>query len=191
MKTKKNWHKIDWKKINYWQIITYIIYVIVIVFAISAILSRFSIGGVKLLTVQSGSMEPAIKMGSVVFAKSQNEYLKNNIITFRTSASLEETTTHRIVDTIEEDGVIQFQTQGDANGTPDGQLIPKDWVVGKAKFAIPYLGYPVAFVKTLPGLIILVIIPAVIIIYDEVLNIKKELAKRKKSSGVKLAKKGR
>ncbi len=186
MKTKE----INWKKVNYWQIITYIIYALVIIFAISAILSRFSVGGVRLLTVQSGSMEPAIKMGSVVFVKAQDNYKIGDIITFRTSASLEETTTHRIVDVIEEDDITYFQTQGDANGTPDGQLIPKDWVVGKAKFAIPYLGYPVAFVKTLPGLIILVIIPAIIIIYDEILNIKKELAKKKENK-LKLAKKGK
>ncbi len=188
---KTIWQQINWKKINYWQILTYTIYVIIVIFAISAILSRFSIGGIRVLNVYSGSMESAIKMGSVVFVKSQDNYAKNDIITFRTSASLKETTTHRIIDIIEEDGVVQFQTQGDANGTPDGQLTPKDWVMGKVKFAIPYLGYPVAFVRTLPGLIILVIVPAVIIIYDEILNIKKELAKRKKKNKPNLAKKGK
>ena len=189
-KVKTVWQMINWKKINYWEIITYIIYAIIILFAITAILSKFSIGGIKLLTVQSGSMEPALKMGSVVFVKSQENYQKGEIITFRTAGNLKDTTTHRIVGIEEKDGTIYFQTQGDANKTPDGQLVPKDWVVGKVKFAIPYIGYPIAFARTLPGLIILIIIPATIIIYDEILKIREELAKRKSASR-RRAKKGK
>jgi signal peptidase len=204
-KVKTIWEMIDWKKIslkkinqkkiNYWKIISTIIYIIVIVFAITAILSRFSIGGIKLLTVQSGSMEPAIKTGSVVFVKSENNYQKGIIITYRKAGSLKETITHRIVGIQTKDSTIYFQTKGDANNAPDSQFVPKDWVVGKVLFGIPYIGYPIAFVRTLPGLIILIIIPATIIIYDEISKIKRELVHRKyvkrKKINKKKAKKGK
>jgi len=178
---KTVWQMINWKKINYWKIVTYIIYAIVIIFAITAILAKFSIGGIKLLTVQSGSMEPAIKMGSVVFVKSQDNYQKGGIITFKNSNNPKETTTHRIIDIKKENNLIQYQTRGDANNAPDSQWADNSLVVGKVKFAIPYIGYPIGFARTLPGLIILIIIPATIIIYDEILNIRKEIKKRRRT----------
>lgn len=164
----------NWKKINYWKIITYIIYIIVILFAITAIMSRFSIGGVKLLTVQSGSMEPAIKTGSLVFVKSQNEYLKGDIITFKNSKDSKDTITHRIFDIKNINGVNEIQSKGDANNAPDADLIPKSLILGKVEFAIPYIGYSIGFSRTLPGLIVLIIVPATIIIYDEISKIKRE-----------------
>ena len=51
-------------------------------------------------------------------------------------------------------------------------------IIGKEIVAVPYLGFPVGYAKTTPGLILLVIIPAVIIIYDEMQNIKKEIQKK-------------
>ena len=47
-------------------------------------------------------------------------------------------------------------------------------IIGKKIAAVPYLGFPISYAKTTPGLILLVIIPAVIIIYDEMQKIKKE-----------------
>ena len=190
---KTVWQMINWKKINYWKIITYIIYVIVILFAITAILSRFSIGGIKLFTVQSGSMEPTIKAGSMAFVKSEKNYNVNDIITYQERTNPKETITHRIVKK-ENTGVDRYTTQGDANGSADSNIVLFPQIIGKVIFAIPYFGYPVAFVRTLPGLIILIIVPAIIIIYDEISNIKKELAKRKKmkkSTVDGLAKKGK
>jgi len=55
--------------------------------------------------------------------------------------------------------------------------------VGKVELSIPFVGYPIAFAKTLPGLIVLIIVPGTIIVYNELLNIKKEiieLLKKKK-----------
>lgn len=185
-KFKNFWIKIsqeniNWRKVKIWPILTYIIYTLVIIFAVSILLSKFSIAGIKLLTVQSGSMAPTIKTGSLVFIKSQDNYYSGDIVTFQNSTDPSQTTTHRIVNVTQENGFSQFQTQGDANNTPDGLIISKEQIIGKAKLAIPYLGYLVAFVKTLPGLIILILIPAVIIIYEEIINIKNHIkSKRQK-----------
>lgn len=168
------------KNINYWKILTYAIYIVVIIFAFLAISSRFSIFGVKLFVVKSGSMEPTIKTGSVVINKSQDYYFNNDIITFKNKDKPLETTTHRVIDKAYEDPAFLFITQGDANNSPDTEKVTQDRIVGKVVFSIPYIGYIVSFTRTLPGLIILIIIPATIIVYDELLNIKREIAKRGK-----------
>jgi len=74
-------------------------------------------------------------------------------------------------------GQIEYVTKGDANDAPDSQAVAEELVLGKTIFSIPLLGYPVSFAKTREGLIILIVIPATMIIYSEILNIKNE-AKR-------------
>ena len=172
------------KKTNYWQVLIYIVYAIVIIFAFLAISSKLSVGGFKLLVVKSGSMEPTIKTGSMVIDKTVGEYQIGDIITFKNSESPSETMTHRLVDIEYQGSTKFFQTKGDANDSPDSAKITADQIVGKVIFKVPYFGYIVSFTRTLPGLIIFIVMPALIIIYEEIKNIKKEiiLRKNKKSS---------
>lgn len=163
-------------KIAYWAVIAFLIIV-----ALGVVFSAFNIpGGYKLFTVQSGSMEPAIKLGSVVVIQPKENYQEGDIITFKKESERNvlnprTTTTHRIIEVKQENNKILYTTKGDANDSTDGTPVDKDLVLGKMLLAIPYLGYPVAFAKTQTGLILLVIIPAVIIIYGELLNVKKEV----------------
>ena len=170
------------KKKTYWNILTYIIYAIVIIFAFLAISAKYSLFGVKLLVVKSGSMEPALKTGSLVVDKAESSYQKDNIVTFKDPNNPLETITHRIVDIETKDDISLYTTQGDANGTPDSTKILSDKILGKVVFDIPILGYIVAFTRTVPGVIILIIIPAVIIIYDEINKIKAEIKKKRSNS---------
>lgn len=134
-------------------------------------------GGYKIFTVQSGSMEPTIKTGSVIFTKSTDSYEKGDVVTRRTTQP-KVTITHRIYEkTISAEGETIFKTKGDANEKADTEFFSKDAIIGKAFLNIPYLGYPVGYAKTEQGLILLIIIPAVIIVYDEMNNIKKEIRK--------------
>lgn len=167
------------QKFNYWQITTYILYVIVIIFALLAISAKFSLFGVKMLVDKSGSMAPAIKTGSLVIDKTFNHYSVGDIVTFPDSNNPGETITHRLVNQEVKGNILVFTTQGDANGVPDSTKITEGDILGKVVFNIPYLGYAVAFTRTVPGLIILIVIPATIIIYDEVNKIKEEMKKRK------------
>jgi len=174
------------KKINFWKTITYIIYGLVIIFAFLAISAKFSIGGIKLLVVKSGSMEPTIRTGSLVVDRTAKEYKESDIITFRSTNDPSNTTTHRIVGIEKQDNSVEFITKGDANDSNDPLKLNPDLIIGKVVFKIPYLGYIVAFARTMPGLIILVIIPATIIIYDEINNIKKEIILRRKKGRKKI-----
>lgn len=134
-------------------------------------------GNYQLFIVQSGSMEPTVHTGSLIFVKPASEYKVEDIVTMKIKNS-KETVTHRITEIIKENGKISFKTKGDANKSEDSGEVAEDEIVGKLIFKIPYLGYPVSFSKTSQGFILLIVIPSVIIIYEELRKIKKEIGKK-------------
>jgi len=182
------------RSINLWQIINYGLSFVIFFFALLLLSSKLPIpGNLKTYSVMSGSMEPTIKTGSLVFVKSSSEYKVGEIVTFKNKQKSQETITHRIVGIETKDGEKFFTTRGDANATTDNEKILKEDIIGKVVYILPYLGYPVAFAKTLPGLFIFIILPALIIIYDEVFKIHHEIlaikTKRKAKSTQALKKK--
>lgn len=134
-------------------------------------------GNIKLFTVQSGSMEPKISTGSLIFTKALADYNVGDIITKKTKDP-KTTITHRIVSVEEKEGQKVFETKGDANDAADMELVFQKEIVGRVFLSLPYLGYPVAYAKTAPGLIVLIVIPAAIIIYEELRKIKEEIKKK-------------
>ncbi|OGM29164.1 signal peptidase I [Candidatus Woesebacteria bacterium RIFCSPHIGHO2_01_FULL_41_10] len=126
--------------------------------------------------VQSGSMEPTLKTGSVVITQTLPRYYIGDIVTFSPDGG-EQLVTHRIVRMEGQN----FITKGDANEDTDHWEVSPEEVVGKASFSIPFLGYLVDFTKTPKGFVVMVVIPASIIIYEELktiyLEIKRSLSK--------------
>lgn len=136
---------------------------------------------VKAMVVLSGSMLPTIKVGSVVVvappknaSKGQPLYKQGEIMTYTTGY---ETFTHRVVYSKENAGTFFYKTKGDNNKDEDIGEIPEYKTVGKVILYVPILGRIVNFVKSQQGFIALIIIPTTIIVYSEILNIKKELTK--------------
>lgn len=134
-------------------------------------------GNYKIFTVQSGSMEPTIHTGSLIFVKPEKDYQIGDIIT-RNTKDPKVTITHRIIEKKNDNGKVTFRTKGDANDGNDMEDVAARQIIGKMILKLPYLGYPVGYAKTTPGLIILIVIPAVIIIYDEINKIKEEIRKK-------------
>lgn len=161
------------RKLSCWLILLLLILIAGLInFSVLDIQGRY-----KLLVVQSGSMEPAIKRGSLVVIDKAGDYQKGEVITYHNQRGSRMTTTHRIVK-IEDNG---FVTKGDANEAVDSNLIRKDLILGKVSLVIPFAGYPISFANTLPGLIILVVIPATMVVCDEILSIKNEFSQRFKT----------
>lgn len=133
-------------------------------------------GGFRLFTVLSGSMEPVLHTGSVIFVKSAENYNIGDIVT-RTTSDPKVTITHRIISATETDGQKIFEAKGDANNSQDNEKFSKSDIIGREFFTIPYLGFLISFAKTQQGLLFLVIIPAIIIIYEELGKIVKEIKK--------------
>lgn len=161
--------------------------VVVIFLAIAGLLllSRFSVPGLnfQVLVVQSGSMEPAIKTGSVVFVTPNNLYVEGDIITFRRGLSrLEVPITHRIAAVEVIEGELVYTVKGDANEYADTEKVLAGEVLGKVKFHIPYLGILIDSAKTPLGFVGLIILPALLIIGDEVRKIWHEIKRRKEQN---------
>ena len=153
----------------YWLLISALI-----IIATSTAFSALKIpGGLKMLVVQSGSMEPTIKTGSVILIKKQDTYSTGDIISFVGAGS--DSTTHRVTKTNIVKGKEIFNTKGDVNKGEDQEKVGIDSVLGKTVFTVPYLGYLIAFTKTQQGFIFLIVVPATLIIFSEILNIKKEV----------------
>lgn len=128
----------------------------------------------KVFIVQSGSMEPAIATGSIVVTLPQKYYRVGEVVTFTLSPTGKNLVTHRIVSI---SGEGEFTTKGDANEDADTQIVKSESIVGKTFISIPYLGYAANFAKNPKGFILLVIVPATIVIYEEIKNLKKEITK--------------
>jgi len=131
-------------------------------------------GNIKVKIVQSGSMEPAIKVGAVVIIKPSNEYHIGDVIMFGEDTKTKVPTTHRIVADEVRSGVFYYTTKGDANEDPDPQQIAQSEVIGKVLFSIPYLGYILDFAKKPLGFALLIGVPAAIVVFDEAANIWRE-----------------
>ncbi len=162
------------------KIAYYIIVGLLCLIAVFLIISILPItGNFKVLTVLSGSMEPNIHTGSVVIVKPAKEYKIGDVITFGPYTKIETPTTHRIQDIKVQGGQETYITKGDANESSDVKEITKKDVIGKVWFSVPLFGYIVAFVRKPIGFMILIIVPALAIIIDEVRKITIELKKKK------------
>jgi len=160
------------KKIG--NVIYWLIIFVLVGIATSTAFSALKIpGGLKMLIVQSGSMEPTIKTGSVILIKKQDTYSTGDVISFVGAGS--DSTTHRVTKTNIIKGKEIFSTKGDANQGGDRETIGIESILGKTVFTVPYLGYLISFTKTQQGFIFLIVVPATLIIFSEILNIKKEV----------------
>jgi len=168
------------------KIIYSIFIAFIVLIAVLLIVSVFPItGNYKMMIVQSGSMAPAIKMGSVVLVKPADDYKIGDVITFGPYSRTKAPTSHRIYDIKIVDGNPVYITKGDANNAPDQREITKRDVLGKVLFSVPYLGYAVDFAKKPLGFSLIIIIPASIIIFDEIKKIFGEIKKKKENKNVK------
>ena len=145
------------------------------------ILNTFEYRDIKLpkaFIVQSGSMEPAIKTGSIVITKKEEIYNQGEIISYTKGSK--NIITHRIQVKNYPDGINSdpvYLTAGDANEDFDSGSITSEQIVGKVVLTLPYLGYVADFAKQPYGFLLLVIVPATIVIYEELKGLLKEIFK--------------
>lgn len=96
--------------------------------------------GYHIYTVISGSMEPAIPTGSLVYVKEipPEEILAEDVIAFYGAMNDSSIITHRVVANSEIMG--EFITKGDANEEKDMKPIPYANYIGKVTRSIPKAG---------------------------------------------------
>ena len=116
--------------------------------------------GIKPVDVLSGSMEPVIQTGDMIFLHStdQARLQTGDVICYLDSG---QAITHRIVGIREgEDGQVRYVTQGDGNNTADRQAVSADQVQGIWRGGkIPGMGSGIMFMQSAAGMILFMICP--------------------------------
>ena len=115
--------------------------------------------GVGATVVLSGSMEPSLSTGDLLFITKKDTYEVGDIVVFQSNRIA---VVHRIIElreeTVEGENGEETQwvaiTQGDANNTPDDPIV-LDQIKGAVAFRIPLVGYLVNMIKTPLGTIII------------------------------------
>ena len=117
------------------NIIGTLILVAVIATSIPLAIPRFL--GYEVFNVETGSMEPAIPVGSVVYVEAVEPRAVDpgEVIAFYSNGAV---ITHRVV--MNQYFYEEFVTKGDANDKEDINPIPYTDLIGRVKYHIPVLG---------------------------------------------------
>lgn len=133
------------------NIIFKVFYILIIIYLIIFIPVLW---GKKPLVVISGSMEPILKVGGILYYEKTNldDFKKDDILVYQLN---EHIVSHRIVN-INEYG---FETKGDNNNSNDSYIVDKNNVIGRGNnWSIPYIGYYADFIYNHKYLLIVMII---------------------------------
>lgn len=111
--------------------------------------------GIQTYNVISGSMEPSISVGSIVYVKNAefNELAEGDVIAFESGASV---VTHRITSIDSQSKLIT--TKGDANDTEDFVPVAYVNVIGRVVAHVPFLGYIASWLSEITGKVIAVML---------------------------------
>lgn len=135
---------------------------LIVLFALAVLLIAPSFLGMKSLAVLSGSMEPKIPVGSIVYVEDvdPNTLQVGDVITYSIGKST--MVTHRVEEIdFENQSII---TKGDANEVQDANPVAFTQVVGKMKAHVPYLGYISIYVRTPLGIVAACVILIVVVL---------------------------
>ncbi len=148
--------------------------------------------GNQALIVRSGSMTPTINVGSIIVVRPKTKiispinttpsYQKGDIIAFRSEKNSNTIITHRITSYEMFNATVFYKTKGDANEEEDNWTVDEKQILGKSFVTIPQAGKVLAFAKSKYGFPALIILPSLIVIILEAINIIKELKKHKRTT---------
>ena len=107
--------------------------------------------GYELYTVITGSMEPNIPVGSLVFVKDVDpiEVQEKDVIAFYGGKDSNAIITHRVVENRTFMG--EFITKGDANSDNDMNPVSYNELIGRVELSVPYAGSAAQFLTSMQG----------------------------------------
>lgn len=127
--------------------------IVAITLVLALLMALPSMLGWQQLVVLTGSMEPAIPVGSMVYVQPTDSatLAQGDVVTYVANGS---EVTHRVEANNATEG--QLTTKGDANEQADPLPVPYSAVVGKVAFSVPVLGDLLGFFGGTMGKIYLV-----------------------------------
>ena len=105
--------------------------------------------GFSTAVVISGSMSGCLEVNDMVIIREAKDYSVGDVVTFKSGENL---VTHRIIARQGEG----FVTKGDANNTPDLDLLDPGLIVGRVVAVIPGVGKAIEFMRTPLGIMCVV-----------------------------------
>lgn len=148
-----------------WNTVTTVFVIAVVALALALVGVRLF--GFQVFSVLSGSMEPTYHVGSLILVRptEPQKIRVGDPITFVMNENLL-VATHRVIgiDAEEDDGMLRFATQGDANDTPDAALVHQNNVIGVPILHVPKLGYAIDYIREPPGTYAAVAIGALVLL---------------------------
>jgi len=157
-----------------------VLFVLLIITTITLVAMKFmgesyNFFGYNAYYVLTGSMEPEIMAGDIIFSKSVDDASKlrvGDVITYRgeVGAMKDKSITHKIIEIRDENGELIFVTQGVANPAADPP-ITSEQIVSKMVFKSSLLGNVVSVVNSKAGFLMIIILPLVVFLTSEVFSL--------------------
>lgn len=163
-----------------WNIIYTLLFLIVVFLLIIVIMQRvtnndITIGGIRIFSVETGSMVPVYNVGDVLISKEikPDEIKVGDDIVYKgkISSYRDKVITHRVI-FIEkqDDGNYKIITQGVANGEKDPE-ISQEQVYGKVIYKVHILGFLTRLTRNVYTFYFIIFIPIGMIVYRILRNI--------------------
>lgn len=130
-----------------------------LIITLLVLIGYYHISGRRVFVIASGSMEPAITIGSLIFTTPEAKYHPGQVISFNKTmeemlpnfqdnsenndfeSNQEFVVSHRIISVQSKDNEEWYRTKGDANDKTDYYSVLSSKVIGRVFLIIPYIGY--------------------------------------------------
>lgn len=136
--------------------------------------NNFSIGGIRIFTIVTGSMEPIYEVGDMIISKevAAKDILVGDDIVYngKEGAFKDKIVTHRVISRVNSSGTYKFVTKGVNNDLEDPQIEEKQ-IIGKVIYKSYILSFISKLINNTVSFFILVFIPFVFLIFFEILDI--------------------
>lgn len=158
------------------NILYILLFVIIVLMLIVVILQRvsdnsISLGGYRLFTVATGSMEPKYKVGDILISKEINasEIQVGDDIVYRGKEGSfnGKVVTHQVVSIRDEEGNKKIITKGIANTEEDPE-IDSTQVYGKVIYKVQTLSFISQIIKNIYVFYFIIFVPIAIIIFRQI-----------------------
>ncbi|QWC86875.1 signal peptidase I [Nocardioidaceae bacterium] len=100
--------------------------------------------GAQTYTILTSSMEPSLSPATIVVVRPTaiEDVAVGDVVTYQLESGQERTVTHRVVGlAAAASGERRLLTQGDANETPDTELVRAEQVRGTVWYSLPWVGH--------------------------------------------------
>ena len=161
------------------NILYILLFVVVVLMLIVVILQRvtdnaISLGGYRLFTVATGSMEPKYKVGDILISKqvAPDEIQVGDDVVYKgdTGSFKDKVVTHQVVSIREENGEKKLTTKGIANTEEDPE-IDVNQVYGKVIYKVKTLSFIGQMIKNIYIFYFIIFFPIAIIIFRQIRSI--------------------